>query len=308
MNGVFAVAKPGGSGGPTSQDIVGKLKKIFSKSPVYLSTLKDGPKPKKRRRGPDYIKIGHGGTLDPLADGVLVVGVGTGTKQLQSYLGNCTKRYASSAMLGSSTTTYDSEGAILGYKSPAKVTDEDIQGVLDNFRGKIQQLPPVFSALKMDGKPLYQYAREGIPLPRPIDKRECEITTLNAGKLRQDHEYKLPTSTATAEEVAFAKSVTGDELETGEAQVGPVFDLTFDVSSGTYIRSLIHDIGRALDTQAHMVKLTRVQQADWELGKNVLPVDLFDKPYDEWWPILKEVLEEGPKRTYDAALAVPAEE
>lgn len=304
MNGVFAVAKPGGPGGPTSQDVVGKLKKLFSKSPEYLNTLKSAPKPKKRRRGPDFIKIGHGGTLDPMADGVLVIGVGSGTKQLQSYLGNCTKRYSSTAMLGPSTTTYDSAGAILGYSSPSEVDDGKVESVLSEFRGKIQQLPPVFSALKMDGKPLYQYAREGIPLPRAIEKRECEITTLNAGKLRQEHEYKLPEKTATPEEIAFAKSVTGDDLETGQAKIGPVFDLSFDVSSGTYIRSLIYDIGCALGTQAHMVKLTRVQQGDWELGKNVLPLDLFDKPYEEWWPVLKEVLEEGPKRTYDAAKCV----
>lgn len=311
MNGIFAVHKPSG---PTSQDIVGKLKHIFTKSPQFAAQKPPLDRNAKRSRKNKFIKIGHGGTLDPLADGVLVIGIGTGTKQLANYLGQCTKVYRATALLGCSTTTYDSEGAVYEYGKvdPQTITDEQLQAVLSKFRGSIKQIPPVYSALKMEGKPLYEYARENKPLPKPIEARECEITQLTA-KLK-DSEVELPTNLAPETEIKFITNVLRESGSTGvnndedsraaEAPephyTGRAVELTFSVSSGTYIRTLIHDIGAALGTSAHMTKLTRIQQGEWELNKNVLPLKVFDG--EDSWPTLETTLTEGPKRVLEAAV------
>lgn len=299
MNGIFAVRKPAG---PTSQDVVGKLKHIFTKSPEYKAEQK-GQKGGSRRRQ-KFIKIGHGGTLDPLADGVLVIGVGSGTKQLANYLGQCSKVYTARALLGASTTTYDSQGSVLEYGKvdPQSVSDQQIAMALSQFRGKISQLPPVFSALKMDGRPLYEYAREGIPLPRAIEPRECEVSHLDF--ISSEGPSDLLQKTATEAERKFAEQVTSKTCTlspiTGHTS-GKSVNLTFSVSSGTYIRTLIHDIGDSLGTKAYMTSLTRDSQGEWALGKNVLPLDLFDKEHDVWWPVLETVLREGPKRKIEEA-------
>lgn len=328
MNGIFAVHKPSG---PTSQDIVGKLKHIFTKSPQFAAQKPPVDRNARRSRKNKFIKIGHGGTLDPLADGVLVIGIGSGTKQLANYLGQCTKVYRATAVLGCSTTTYDSEGTVYEYGKvdPQTISDEQLQAVLPNFRGSIKQIPPVYSALKMEGKPLYEYARENKPLPKPIEARECEITQLTA-KLNSDP-IELPANFASELEIKFitnvlqesgsksastnstddAASKTAEENKTEEetqeastpsspAYTGRTVELTFSVSSGTYIRTLIHDIGAALGTGAYMTKLTRIQQGDWELGKNVLPLKVFDG--EDWWPTLETTLTEGPKRVLEAAV------
>lgn len=301
MNGVFAVAKPGG---PTSQEVVAHLKKIFTSSPFYEPPKQSGPKGQKGKRGrgrKDWIKIGHGGTLDPLADGVLVLGVGTGTKRLQGYLSGCSKVYKAIALFGCSTTTYDQEGAVLAWGPTEKLDDNLVQKALEAFKGEISQLPPVFSALKMDGKPLYEYAREGKLLPRPIEPRICNIDFLKAGKLNWDHKYMFPENIASAGDREFASKVSGEDYlpETTRPTAGPILELEFSVSSGTYIRSLVHDLGKALGTQAHLVSLTRVSQGPWSLGKNTLSFELFDKPYEEWWKSLKPVLDDGPDRALE---------
>lgn len=303
MNGIFAVCKPSG---PTSQDVVAKLKHIFTKSPEYQTEQKSQTRGSRRRQR--FIKIGHGGTLDPLAEGVLVIGIGSGTKQLAKYLGQCSKIYTARALLGASTTTYDSQGSVLEYGrvDPHSVSDLHICQTLSGFRGKITQLPPVFSALKMDGKPLYEYAREGIPLPRDIEPRECEVSRLEF--VCSSGSSDLPQNIATEAERKFAEQVTGKTCtlpSTTHHVSGKSVDLTFSVSSGTYIRTLIHDIGEALGTKALMTSLTRDSQGEWSLGKNVLPLDLFDKENEIWWPVLEKVLREGPKRTIEEASEPP---
>lgn len=288
--------------GPTSQNVVSQLKHIFTNSAIYKSSKQT------KSRKKNFIKIGHGGTLDPQAEGVLVIGVGSGTKELSNYLGKCKKVYTARALLGASTTTYDGEGDVLEYgSSPQKITTERLQEVLNQFRGSITQLPPVFSALKMDGKPLYEYARSGIPLPRAIERRECEVSRLEAGELVGSQ--PLPQKLASKEDRAFARAVTGQDIpeSTIPPEEGAYLDLTFSVSSGTYIRSLIHDIGEALGTKAHMVSLTRDLQGDWELGKNVLPLELFTaEPEEAWWPVLESVLAEGPKKITEEGLKTEA--
>jgi tRNA pseudouridine55 synthase len=132
---------------------------------------------KRRRDQRIQVKVGHGGTLDPLATGVLITGIGKGTKSLQDFL-VCTKVYETVVLFGTSTDTYDRVGKVLGRAPFGHVTKDMVEKALDQFRGKFMQLPPLYSALKMDGKPLYEYAREGKEIPRKIERREVEVLEL----------------------------------------------------------------------------------------------------------------------------------
>lgn len=296
MNGVFAIHKPLGI---TSQDAVATLKRIFINA-GFSSEQKDS----KRRRNRNALKVGHGGTLDPLAEGTIVIGVGTGTKELTKYLGNCEKIYTAEAFLGASTTTYDSEGEVLEYGSidPHSIKMEDLDAVLSMFRGDITQYPPIYSALKVNGIPLYTYARENKPLPRDIEPRECTVKYLQRGDLDLG-DYTLPSPVTSIENRKFAETVQKRKISEPPT-VQPPFKgaklkLNFEVSSGTYIRSLIKDIGDELNTKAHMSKLVRDRQGKWEIGKNVLPLSFFSKPKDYWWPVLQTIFKEGPDRVLE---------
>jgi tRNA pseudouridine55 synthase len=323
MNGVFAVNKPSG---PTSQDIVGTLKHLFSDSPVFehdVAHMKTkiaqargphGKRTRSQRQKKTFIKIGHGGTLDPLADGVLVIGVGSGTKKLQDYLGSCSKTYQAIALFGSATTTYDSEGKILKRTPTGYLTNELVESAMSQFRGDILQTPPVYSALKMDGKRLYEYARSGDALPKEVQPRKCKIDLLEIlnGGLVYDHNFSAPTEEASEQEKEFAdqlskisanertkergeNSAPNSSEDTVDDRNPPILEIKFTVSSGTYIRSLIHDIGIALGTTAHMVKLTRLKQGEWELGKNVFEMDDFkNQSHEVWGAQLKHYLVNGP--------------
>jgi tRNA pseudouridine55 synthase len=138
------------------------------------------------------VKLGHGGTLDPMATGVLIVGVGKGTKQLSRFL-ECTKSYECVVLFGAATDSYDAVGKVVGRKEYKHVTRELVEEKLKEFRGEIQQKPSVFSALKVDGKKMYEYAREGGDIPevqaRPVEVQELELVEwLEPGS----HEFKWP--------------------------------------------------------------------------------------------------------------------
>jgi tRNA pseudouridine55 synthase len=323
INGVFALNKPSG---PSSQEIVSRIKNVVTDSHVFEQEYKEyrGFQPVKsrgkRNKSRPYIRIGHGGTLDPIATGVLVMGLGKGTQTLIDYLQNSVKTYRAVALFGAATTTYDSEGKILRRTSVKHLTDEKVREALKRFDGTITQLPPVYSALKMDGKPLYDYAREGKPLPRPIEPRECQVSNvllpLDQG-LVWDHDYELPVALADFDEKVFHRSVAKPitpqdiaDIENEQDTLGkdeklPILTVDFTVSSGTYIRTLIHDLGLALDTTAHMVKLTRLSQGPWVLGKNVLELDeLENQPESIWWAKLKAFLDHGPAQDVTAVRAM----
>lgn len=315
MDGIFAVNKPSG---PSSGDIVSDLKHYFSKSPVFVEDIKkiqgNQPPGKRKKKKNQFIKIGHGGTLDPLASGVLVIGIGGGTKKLSDYLGNCTKTYRAKALFGTSTDTYDSQGKIVDRASVKHLTDEKVEKALEKFRGDILQTPPVYSALKMNGKPLYEYARSGEELPKEIKPRECKIDSLEivGGGLIYEHEFKHPETEASEQEKKYShilnkldkqSSVLKEGEENSEEppaeeidqSSSPILEIKFSVSSGTYIRSLIHDIGLELGTTAHMVELTREVQGPWELDKNVFQVtDFTERDADKWEPELSHYLKNGP--------------
>lgn len=166
----------------------------------------------KKRRGHAkrqiQVKIGHGGTLDPLATGVLILGVGKGTKTLQNFL-NCTKTYETVVVFGASTDSYDRVGRIIKKGNYDEVTRPAVEKALESFRGKFRQMPPLFSALKMNGKPLYEYAREGKPIPREIETREVEVSELEIVEWYEPgtHNHRWPVEEAEQAEKNLVDSV-----------------------------------------------------------------------------------------------------
>ncbi len=193
VSGVLLVDKPKG---PTSMEVLEGIKKRFK------------------------VKVGHAGTLDPIATGLLVVLVGEATKFSQFFIG-LDKTYETTAKLGEITDTYDAEGKITQSR-PVEVSCQDIEAVLKTFTGKLLQKPPPFSAKRIGGKRAYELARSGLK----VDIKPVEVYVYKAKLL----ECEIP----------FVKFL-------------------FEVSSGTYIRSLIHDIGLELSCGAHMVELRRLR-------------------------------------------------
>lgn len=347
MNGVFAVYKPSGI---TSAKFIDKIQDKFTKSGVFANDLQEmkekirkdlGTNKKWNQKRIDKkvssakIKIGHGGTLDPLASGVLVVGIGLGTKKLQYYLAECQKTYETKALLGISTTTGDSEGEIITQNKIDHITKELIDETVQKFIGNIKQTPPIFSALKVNGKPLYEYAREGLPLPTSIKVRDVtvnDIKVIEEDSLKTDHEFvklqsELDENGVPKEHGLMNNPTLNDsplyfssqyleraEKENLPKEVGkarllpdgeslpeklPMIHFVSDVSSGTYIRSLISDIGRAMESSAYMVELIRVKQSEWKLDQNVFKIEDFDRDEKVWGPVLKKVFDEGGDKIID---------
>ena len=180
------------------------LKDLLAFSPLFRNPDGTVPighggkawRPKNRKQikgqaGPP--KVGQGGTLDPLASGVLVIGLGSGTKELQGYL-DCAKTYESVGLLGASTTSYDSQDPVMKRTSRTHVDRDLISSYLPYFTGPLLQYPPLFSAVKMDGKRLLDYARQGLALPRPIEAREIEVLEIELLEWIEagQHEWKYP--------------------------------------------------------------------------------------------------------------------
>ena len=172
-------------------------------------------------------KAGHTGALDPLASGLLPICLGEATK-FSHYLLDSTKRYQTTVKLGNSTTTGDVEGEVFLEKEVPVLTEEKIKEALDKFVGDIQQVPPMYSALKKDGRPLYELARQGIEIER--EARPIHIFAIEL------------------------LSYTNDSI---------TLDIT--CSKGTYIRVLGEDIAQALNTYGHLTYLHRIQTGQFEL-------------------------------------------
>ena len=179
------------------------------------------------------IKVGHAGTLDPLATGLLVVCTGKMTKQIDTFQGQI-KEYTGTIVLGSTTPSYDLETAIDNTYPTEHITTTLIHETTKQFIGNIEQFPPVFSAIKKDGKRLYEFARAGEDVE--IKSRKVNI---------------------------LAFEITGIEGS----------DIHFKVvcSKGTYIRSLAHDFGKALDAGAHLSALRRTKIGDFNVANAVTP-------------------------------------
>ncbi len=203
MHGILLIDKPESY---TSHDIVRKVRRIYSTR-----------------------KVGHAGTLDPLATGVLAVAVGDGTKILQ-FLFSDDKRYRTTLQLGIVTDSYDAQGKVVSECAVPEIDSATVDSICNRFRGNIKQLPPMFSALKRAGVPLYKLARQGIEVertPRPVTIYRLEVIALNP----------------------------------------PFVTIEVDCSKGTYIRSLVHDLGEALGCGAHLTSLRRLRSGCFHLDQ-----------------------------------------
>lgn len=169
--------------------------------------------------------VGHAGTLDPLAEGVLVVGVGGATKKLEEIVQK-EKEYITRIRLGEESTTDDEEGEKHPYVVPKTPTYEEIERVVAKFKGKIIQTPPLYSAIKVEGKPSYKWVREGNP--RELKAREVEIKEIEVVL------YEWPT--------VSLRVVTGP---------------------GCYIRSLARDLGKELKVGGYVAELLRTRVGDF---------------------------------------------
>ena len=178
-------------------------------------------------------RVGHAGTLDPLASGVLPVAVGPATRLIE-YMDGEAKVYLAHIRFGVATDTYDAGGEMTSEGDPSGLTAGSLEAVLPEFTGAVQQVPPPFSAIKVAGKPLYRYAREGVDVPlapRAVRIDAIELRSWNEG-------------------VA--------ELE---VRCGP----------GTYIRSLAHDLGQRLGCGAHLAALRRTRSGGFDIAHALAP-------------------------------------
>ena len=207
VHGVFLLDKPQGV---SSNDIMQKVKRLFRAN-----------------------KAGHTGALDPLATGMLPICLGEATKFSQ-FLLDSDKRYFVTAKLGERTDTSDAEGQVVETRE-VNMLEADILAALPQFRGDILQVPTMFSALKHNGKPLYEYARQGITVERE------------------------------------ARPITIFELKFVEYQA-PYLSLEVHCSKGTYIRTLVDDLGEVLGCGAHVSVLRRLEVADYPV-KEMMPIE-----------------------------------
>jgi tRNA pseudouridine55 synthase len=184
-------------------------------------------------------KAGHAGTLDPLATGVLIVCLNEATK-ITRFLSDLDKEYSVQLKLGERTDTYDSTGRIVEKRDPILLHEEDIHEVLSRFTGCIQQIPPMYSAVKIGGEPLYKLARKGISIER--SERSVHI-----------HQLEL---------LSFHH---------------PYINIKVVCSKGTYIRTLCEDIGNVLGTGAHMTVLRRTRVSNFRIEDAISIAELPDK-------------------------------
>ena len=344
--------------------------------------------------------------MDPLATGVLIIGVGKGTKHLQQFL-MCTKAYEATLLFGAATDTYDVQGKLLSKAPYSHVTRKKVEEALDTFRGQIMQRPPIYSALRIQGKHLYEYAREGKEVPVEIQERPVMVEKLEITEWLEpgSHQYKWPAEEAMQEEKEVAEKVlhlsqdgagasaeqstdtqtsstktkrkrppayvegdliydtsrnakrqerdsgvvmSGGLLQTSEDELQatsvaeersaatanqesatvtmtiteedtppmiapqapspdptistkttspraiagpPAVKLRMTVTSGFYVRSLCHDLGKAVGSLGIMAELVRTRQGEFELGKNALEYADLGKGESVWGPQVKTMLE-----------------
>ena len=195
------------------------------------------------RRVANNKRVGHTGTLDPAAAGVLAICVGQATR-LVEYLQAGRKTYLAEITFGTETDTHDAIGNVVSEGDASHVNLETLRRVLDQFRGRIQQTPPIFSAIKIDGQKLYDLARAG------VEESEIEIA---------------------AREVEIHALVVTRFLSSTRSDQKPRAMLRIECGSGTYIRSLVRDIGRALGCGATMTFLVRTQNGAFDIDEAWTP-------------------------------------
>lgn len=245
--GLVVVDKPGGM---TSHDVVGRCRRMFGTR-----------------------KVGHAGTLDPMATGVLVIGVERATKIL-GLLTATAKSYSATIRLGETTTTEDAEGDVVQRVSAVAVTDDHIAAAVAALRGDIEQVPSAVSAIKVDGKRAYRMVREGQSpelAPRPVRIDRFEV-------------------------LAVHRDRPGGVVDV---------DVEVDCSSGTYIRALARDVGAALGVGGHLTALRRTRVGDFGLEQARTLEQLAEAP-ELSYSLDEACLRAFPRRDLTAAEAIDA--
>jgi tRNA pseudouridine55 synthase len=192
----------------------------------------------KRQLNVKKIKVGHAGTLDPLANGLMILCTGKKTKEIDQYQA-AEKEYIGTLKLGATTPSYDGETAENYFFATQHITEELIKKTMLNFKGDLQQMPPIFSALKVGGKKMYESARKGQKVeikPRSIQIKELEIISISL----------------------------------------PYITFKVTCSKGTYIRSLAYDIGKALNSGAWLCKLQRTKIGEYKI-ENAIDIKDFEE-------------------------------
>ena len=209
MNGILIIDKPEGF---TSHDVVARLRRILKTK-----------------------KIGHTGTLDPFATGVLVMLVGKATR-LAQFLDKDEKSYEATIQFGFETDTGDRTGNVKVKSEKVEVKREEIEAVLPEFRGEIEQIPPMYSAKKVKGKKLYELARKGVEIERkPVEVRISELRITNDEQLAEKKELTVMVTS----------------------------------SAGTYIRTLAEDIGRRIGVPCHLAELRRIKAGGFDIPRAI---------------------------------------
>jgi tRNA pseudouridine55 synthase len=230
--GILLVDKPCG---PTSHDVVARVRYALAPG----------------ARGADRVRVGHAGTLDPLATGLLVVLVGKGTR-LAPFLSGLDKTYTAEVRFGVATDTLDREGEVVA-TTPVPPTLAGLDAALASLTGAIDQVPPVYSALKRGGQPLYRLARRGLDVAAPAPR--CVVV-----------------QSFVARDIAWGVVPAVEETDAlPPAPDGRIYGLTLDVAcgSGTYVRALARDLALALGTVGHLHALRRTSVGPFELAAAV---------------------------------------
>jgi len=205
FDGILVINKPAG---PTSHDVVNAIRTKFG-----------------------FGKVGHGGTLDPQATGTLVILIGKATKLSDKFI-NSDKIYQGTMRLGIETDSYDSEGIIIKETNPSSITIQQIRDAMNSFKGDIYQIPPMTSAIKIKGVPLYKLAHKGETVERKP-------------KLVHIYEFRL---------LSFNS---------------PDIEFIVRCSKGTYVRTLCHDVGKMLGCGAHLTALCRMAAGNFTLSEAI---------------------------------------
>jgi len=225
MNGILIIDKPAGI---TSHDVVARCRRILKTK-----------------------RVGHTGTLDPFATGVMVIMVGQATR-LARFLDKDAKEYEALVRFGAETDTGDRTGELKPANYDLRnISKEEIESVLPEFRGEIKQTPPMYSAKKVEGKKLYELARKGIE----IERKPVNITIYELETIGEENRSEPP-------------AVAGG-LSPSDKLISKDFTLRVLCSAGTYIRTLAEDIGRKLKTGAHLAELRRTRAGKFDLSRAV---------------------------------------